>query len=455
MKKEKKIFVKEIKETKPPAEVVGAPIKKSVNTPQLLRGMKDVLPAEEDYWWLLLDRSRALAKAYGFSRIETSILEEAGLFIRSVGKETDIVDKEMYVFEDLDGSRVALRPEMTASIMRAYLNHGMWNQPQPIKLWYFGPAFRHERPQSGRYRQFHQVGFEILGDASPVVDAEAILIAYNFYKELGVNAVVQLNSLGCPSCREVYRNELVNYYRAHRHQICETCKKRMQRNPLRLLDCKEEMCQPIKKDAPQILDHLCDGCRKHFMSVLEYLDELNIPYLLNHALVRGLDYYTRTVFEVYAVAEDGASQSALGGGGRYDLLSEALGGKPTPACGFSHGLERAISKMKELGLHTPEKRHADVFVAQLGDQARRKAMSLFESFRKSGLRVAEELSRNGLRPQLESADKLGARYALIVGQKEVQDGTAIIRDMESGAQETIDFNKAVSEIQKKMLLNGV
>lgn len=447
--------MKKEKEIKPLAEISCVSVKKPVNTPQLLRGMKDILPSEEEYWWKLLESSRSLAKAYGFSRIETSILEEANLFIRSVGKETDIVEKEMYVFEDLDGSRVALRPEMTASIMRAYLNHGMWNQSQPVKLWYFGPAFRHERPQSGRYRQFHQVGFEILGDAAPIVDAETILIAYNFYKELGVNAVAQLNSLGCPSCREAYRNELVNYYRGHRSQICETCKKRMQRNPLRLLDCKEEMCQPIKKDAPQILDHLCDDCRKHFMSVLEYLDELNVPYLLNHTLVRGLDYYTRTVFEIYAVAEEGAGQSALGGGGRYDLLCESLGGRPTPACGFSHGLERAVNKLKELGLHTPEKRKADVFVAQLGDQARRKALSLFESFRKSGLRVAEELSRNGLRPQLEAADKLGARYALIVGQKEVQDGTAIIRDMESGVQETVDFNKAVSEIQKKMLLNGV
>lgn len=441
-----------------PAVKTEAPVesaKRVPSTPQVLRGMKDILPADQEYWWLIFDKARSLAKAYGFEKIETPVLEEAGLFARSIGKDTDIVEKEMYTFEDLDGSKVTLRPEATAAIIRAYLNHGMWNLQQPIKLWYFGPMFRHERPQSGRYRQFYQLGFEILGDAQPISDALTILIAYNFYKELGVNASVQINSLGCPTCREIYREVLVDYYKAHRSRICETCKKRLQRNPMRLLDCKEEQCQPIKKDAPQILDGLCDPCRKHFMGVLEFLDELNLPYFLNHTLVRGLDYYTRTVFEVYATNEDGSMQAALGGGGRYDLLAEAIGGKPTPACGFSHGVERAVSKLKEVGQFTPAKRQADIFIAQLGDQARRKAVTMFENFRKSGVKVAEDFCRNGLRQQLETADKLGARYALIVGQKEVQDGTAIIRDMESGVQEIIDYNKAIPEIQKKLLLNSV
>jgi len=442
-KKEEKIIKKEI---------IEAP-KKTKETPQTLRGMKDILPMDQGYWWLVFDKARELANAYGFEKMDTPVLEEAALFARSVGKETDIVEKEMYIFDDYDGQKLALRPEATASIMRAYLNHGMWNLPQPIKVWYFGPMFRHERPQSGRYRQFNQFGFEILGEAGPVADAMIILLAYKFYEEMGVNTAIQINSLGCPVCREIYKNELLQYYKNNRSKICETCKKRMLKNPLRLLDCKEESCQPIKEAALQMIDFLCDECRAHFMSVLEYLDEIGIPYFLNHNLVRGLDYYTRTVFEVYSTGDENGGQTALGGGGRYDLLAEALGGRPTPSCGFAHGVERAVIKIKESSIVAPEAFKAEIFIAQLGEQARRRAFTLFEKFRSARIKVAEAFCRNSLRSQLEAADKLGARYSLIVGQKEVQDGSVIIRDMESGAQETIDFNKAVSEIQKKLLLN--
>lgn len=438
---------KEVKE-KESAE----PIKKVPQTPQTLRGMKDILPTDQGYWWLVFDKVRSLAKTYGFEKIDTPLLEESSLFVRSVGKDTDIVEKEMYIFEDLDGQKLALRPEATASSMRAYLNHGMWNLPQPIKAWYFGPMFRHERPQSGRYRQFHQFGFEILGEAGPVADALIIMIAYNFYAEMGVNASIQINSLGCPACRENYKNELTQYYKTNRSKVCESCKKRLVKNPLRLLDCKEPSCLPIKEGAPQMIEFLCDDCKTHFMSVLEFLDELGLPYFLNHNLVRGLDYYTRTVFEIYSTGDDEGSQTALGGGGRYDLLAEVLGGKPTPACGFAHGVERAIAKIKDAGQIVPENVKADIFIAQLGEQARRKAFTLFEKFRHTGIKVAESFCRNSLRGQLEQADKLGARYALIVGQKEVQDGSVIIRDMESGVQEMVDFNKAVAEIQKKLLL---
>lgn len=453
MKKQKVVKKPKVKEVKV-EKTVAEPVKKVMATPQALRGMKDILPAEQPFWLFVADKARALAKAYSFEKIETPVLEEAGLFIRSVGKETDIVEKEMYVFEDLDGAKIALRPEATASIVRAYLNHGMWNLPQPVRLWYQGPMFRHERPQSGRYRQFFQLGFEILGDTNPVADALLILMASNLYKELGINTSIQLNSIGCPTCREVYKTELVNHYKAHRSKVCESCKKRMQRNPLRLLDCKEEQCQTVKKDIPQILDFLCDPCRKHFMSVLEYLEELGIPYFLNNTLVRGLDYYNRTVFEIYSVGDDGAAQSALGGGGRYDYLAETLGGRATPACGFALGLERTASKVKEINPALAEKKKIDIFIAQLGDLARRKAMVLFENFRKAGVKVAEDFCRTGLRAQLEIADKLGARYTLIVGQKELQDGTVIIRDMESGVQEIIDFNKAVADLQKKLFLNA-
>ncbi|MBI5732003.1 MAG: histidine--tRNA ligase [Candidatus Magasanikbacteria bacterium] len=433
--------------------VSAEPVKKLPATPQTLRGMKDILPADQGYWWLVFDKARTLAKAYGFERLETPLLEEASLFTRSIGKETDIVEKEMYVFEDSDGDKLALRPEATASIMRAYLNHGLWNQPQPIKVWYFGPMFRHDRPQSGRYRQFYQFGFEILGEAGAAADALTIMIAYNFYQEMGVNASIQINSLGCPVCRENYKNELIQYYKSHRSGICEICKKRLLKNPLRLLDCKESSCQGIKEAAPRMVDFLCEPCRNHFMGVLEYLDELGLPYFLNHTLVRGLDYYTRTVFEIYSSAEESGAQTALGGGGRYDLLAEVLGGRATPACGFAHGVERAISKIKESGRMESEQTGADIFIAQLGEQARRRAFSLFEKFRLAGLKVAEAFCRSSLRSQLELADKLSCRYALIVGQKEVQDGSVIIRDMESGVQETIDFKKAVEEMRKKLFLS--
>lgn len=426
--------------------------KRKIRTPQALRGMKDILPAEQGYWELVFDKARSLAESYGFERLETPILEETALFTRSIGRETEIVEKEMYTFEDLDGEKLSLRPEATASIARAYIQHGMWNQPQPIKVWYWGPMFRHERPQSGRYRQFHQLGFEILGEAGPVADALTILIAYNFYHEMGVPVSIQLNSLGCAECRAKYKEELVRYYSAARAKVCEFCKKRIRSNPLRLLDCKEEACREIKQNAPQLLDFLCDACRNHFMGVLEYLDELNLPYFLNHALVRGLDYYTRTVFEIYSVGEEDGAQSSLGGGGRYDLLAETLGGRPTPACGFAHGVERAAAKIREAGRVLPIKEKKDVYVAQLGEQARRKALALFENCRRSGIKAAEGFCKSGLRAQLENADKLGARYALIVGQKEVQDSTVIIRDMESGIQETVDFNKAITEIKKKLLL---
>lgn len=447
MKKEEKA-----EEAKTVEEAEGGS-KRTIRLLQPLRGMKDILPADAPFWKIAFDKVTSLAADYGFERLETPILEEAGLFSRSLGRDTDIVEKEMYVFEDLDGEKVALRPEATASVIRAYLNHGMWNLPQPVKVWYWGPMFRHERPQSGRYRQFYQFGFELVGEAAPVADAVIILIAYNFYQELGVPVSIQLNSIGCLECREKYKNELTQYYRSERSKLCEFCKKRMQRNPMRLLDCKEPGCQPIKQGAPQILDFLCDPCREHFVAVLEYLDELGLPYFLNHALVRGLDYYTRTVFEIYATGEEGESQTSLGGGGRYDLLAGILGGRPAPACGFAHGLERAVGKIKEAGQVAPLFEVKDVFVAQLGEAARRKAIVLFENCRKAGLKTAEGLYKGGLRPQLEMADKLKTRYALIIGQKEVQDGTVIIRDMESGNQETVDFKKAIPEIKKKLFLN--
>ena len=427
--------------------------KKFARTPQLPRGMKDLLPYETPWWDLLYGRVASLARSYGFDKIETPVVEETALFVRSIGKDTDIVEKEMYPIADAEGEKLVLRPENTASIVRAYINHGMLNLPQPVKLWYWGPMFRHERPQSGRYRQFHQLGFEILGDESPIVDAELILIAYNLFKNLEISVSIQINSIGCVQCRPAYHQSLIAYYRTVRHEMCEQCRKRLQKNPLRALDCKEPQCQPLKKEAPHFVDYLCEPCKEHFMSVLEYLDELGLPYFLNHSLVRGLDYYNRTVFELYVSGEEEGSQSALGGGGRYDGLSEILGGRPTPACGFAQGCERVIAKIKEIGSVKLSEPVFHVFVAQLGNQAKSKALKLFENLRAADINVAHNLSKNGLRPQLEIANKLGVRYSLVIGQKEVQDETIIIRDMESGVQEIIGFNKAVSDLKKKLGLS--
>ena len=436
----KVVFKKEVKPV--------APVKKQV---QLLRGMKDVLPRDQYYWKAMYAKATQITEDFGFDRIETPILEEAALFSRGVGKQTDIVEKEMYVFEDMDGEKIALRPENTASIVRSYLQHGMWNQPQPIKLWHFGPFFRHERPQDGRQRQFHQFGLEVLGDASPVTDAMVIQMAYLFYTELGVPVTVQINSIGLPEDRMRYKMELVQHYRAHRSVTCETCKARLLKNPLRVLDCKEVSCQPVKDTAPKIVDYLANESRDHFMKVLEYLDELGIPYFLNHKLVRGLDYYTKTVFEIVIADEETVgAQTALCGGGRYDLLVEELGGKATPAFGVAPGLERLLAHMKKRQVPVPGAPQPQVYVAQLGDLSRRKAMVLFARLREQGIRADQDFSKNSLKAQLESANAKKIAYALVIGQKEVQEGTVILRDMDSGAQETVDFNKVPQILKRKL-----
>jgi histidyl-tRNA synthetase len=362
----------------------------------------------------------------------------------------------MFSFEDRGGDNVSLRPEATASVARAYINHGMLNLSQPVKLYYIGPMFRYDRPQSGRYRQFNQLGFEALGDMHPVLDAQIIILTYNFFKELKVPVNIQINSIGCPECRKEYKVQLVNYYKTQKADLCDDCKARLTKSPLRLLDCKEEKCKAINEDAPQIVDWLCDECKNHFVKVLEFLDEIEIPYNLNPNLVRGLDYYTKTVFEIWSAPKDGAeesskkSQNALGGGGRYDNLIELLGGRSTPAVGASIGIERAILKIKELEIEVPEKEAPDIFIAQLGEAAKRKSLLFYETLRQEGVKIAESFAKDGLKNQLDIANKLGVKYTLILGQKELSEGTILLRDMEGGVQETINYNKAIKEIKKRL-----
>ncbi len=457
---EKKKFVQKVKTEKPKAkpEAKNESNANGKKAYSLLKGMHDLLPKDEKYWKTLYHAGENLAQHFQFGRIETPLLEEASLFVRSIGRGTDVVDKEMYVFEDRDGSKVALRPEGTASVVRAYIMHGMWNSTQPVKMWYWGPMFRHEKPQAGRFREHFQIGFETIGDADPVQDAELILIAYNFYKDLGLPVEIHINSIGMPEERQKYKTALVEYYRSKRSYLCEDCKQRLTKNPMRVLDCKQPGCQPIKEEAPQIISWLEEESKNHFMKVLEYLDELGVPYVIRHNLVRGLDYYTRTVFEVYPVVAEAenpeaGAQVALGGGGRYDLLVEEMGGKPMPAAGFSVGIERAVAAVKQYfdaqQMKFPTEK-PDAFMAQLGDQARRRSLKTINELRASGLNIAYNFSKNSLKGQLEMANTLQVPYALILGQKEVQDGTIIIRDMESGVQEIVDQKKIEHLLKKKL-----
>jgi len=457
--KKKIPFVKKlvsVKKPKPKTETVSnkkdvSVARRSKRTPELLRGFRDLLPEEQKYWEKIRDLASRFAESYSFQRIDLPILEQEDLFIRTVGKDTDVIEKEMYTFIDLGGERVALRPEATASVARAYINHGMLDRPQPVKLFYIGPMFRHDRPQAGRYRQFCQMGFESIGQVDPIVDAQLIVIGYHFFRELGLDITVHLNSIGTPETRKAYINELVRYFRSHRQKLSEDDKRRLNKNPLRLLDSKEEYMPDLLKEAPQILDWLDEESKTHFMQVLDYLDGSEIPYLLNQHLVRGLDYYTRTVFEFWLSNDEGdRAQNALGGGGRYDGLVELLGGREgTPGCGFAIGIDRVVGIMREKQLAGKEPVY-QIFFAQLGEAARRQGLRLFEEFRREGVSVAEAFSRSALKAQLDYANKLGVSHTLILGQKEVLDGTIIIRDMESGAQEIVDSQKVIAIVKKKL-----
>ncbi|OGY87416.1 MAG: histidine--tRNA ligase [Candidatus Kerfeldbacteria bacterium RIFCSPLOWO2_12_FULL_43_9] len=412
--------------------------------------MKDTLPEDQPWWEATRDQVRAFANAYSFERIDTPILESTNLFERGVGHDTDIVQKEMYSFVDQGGEHITVRPEATASVIRAYIEHGMRNKPQPVKLYYYGPMCRHERPQFGRYRQFYQCGFESLGDQHPVLDAEMILIGHRLLKTLGIAATVQLNSIGDEVCRPAYQTVLKNFFKKNRKTLCESCKRRLHKNPLRILDCKEVKCQEVAQEAPQIVDHLCDACRAHFVGTLEHLDELEILYELNPRLVRGLDYYTRTAFEYWYQHENFGDKVSLGGGGRYDKLAETLGGRHTPGVGLALGIERIVLLMRELKNYPIIGFHPDVFIAQLGEQARKKALRLFEDLRASGIKVRQFFARDGLGVQLGIASRLGAKFTLILGQKEILDQTVLVRDMETGSQEVVAYEKIVWDVQKRL-----
>lgn len=413
------------------------------------RGTSDILPLEAEKWHWLEQEIRKLCIDYGYGEIRTPIFEHTELFYRGVGETTDIVEKEMYTFEDRGGRSITLRPEGTAATVRAYLENKLYAQAQPIKLYYVGPMFRYDRPQAGRLRQFHQFGIEVFGSKDPMVDTEVIDLAMEFYRRLGLKGLeLHLNSIGCKKCRPVHGEKLTKYLEPHLAELCPTCQGRFYRNPLRILDCKSSACKELLREAPAIIDCLCPECAEHFAQVCANLEKIGIPYILTPHLVRGLDYYTNTAFEI--LAEDIGAQSTVCGGGRYDMLIEECGGQPTPGIGFALGLERTLLSLEAQKIKHRENAARRVFVASVGDSAKKEAFRLVTEWRRHGVPAELDYMGRSLKAQLKYADKWGAAYVVILGQEELDKRKVIIRDMKAGQQEEIQM-EAVQDYLRKVL----
>lgn len=392
-----------------------------------VKGFRDVLPGETEVWSRLEEEARRIFLAYGYSEIRIPLLERTDLFARAAGETSDIVEKQMYTFDDVEGTSLTLRPEGTASVVRAYIENGVYGREPVSKLYYLGAMFRRERPQKGRFRQFHQIGAEVLGREDPLVDAELLVLLAEYFAALGLaTARIEINSLGCSICRPAYRAELHRYAEARKDSLCADCNRRLERNPLRILDCKEDADKT--RDAPVMIDHLCAACAEHFRAVRALLGAESVAVALNPRMVRGLDYYCRTAFEI--VAEGLGAHNAIGGGGRYDGLVASLGGPSVPGVGFALGVERML-----LALRAPEAASRfDLFVAPLGDQAETRAFRFARELRREGLRLEIEPGRKSLKSHLRRADKLGAEFVLIVGDDELSRGAAVLRDMRGQRQ---------------------
>jgi histidyl-tRNA synthetase len=409
------------------------------------KGTRDTLPEDQPYWHHVEETFRRVARIYQYERLDLPVFEETELFQRGVGEGTDIVDKEMYTFKDKGGTFITLRPEFTAGVMRAYLQHGMGSLSNPVKVWSTGPVFRYERPQAGRYRQHTQFNVEALGEQDPALDFEIMSVAWTLYSELGFKDLsFQINSIGCPQCRPDYLNKLVQYYQKHEKNICEECRKRLIKNPLRVLDCKKEGCQSIIEKAPAVADVLCEECDTHFKTLRSYLDGLKRPYHLNHRLVRGLDYYTRTVFEVWA--QGIGAQNAVCGGGRYDGLAEALGGPPVPGVGFASGLERIVLTLKQHQISVPGVVTPVVFFAYRGDKAKHHVVELLSRMREAGIESIMGFGDRSLKAQLREAHKRNARYTVILGDEELEKKEITVKTMDGGAQESIPWDRLIPHI---------
>lgn len=421
------------------------------------KGMHDILPEDWPIFQWVFNKAEEIASFYGFLPIQTPHLERSDLFTRTVGESTDIIEKQMFALKSRGSEQLVLRPEETAPLMRAYLEHGLHIRPQPVMLFAKGSFFRYEQPQKGRFREFHQVDLEVIGDEDAVNDVLVIKTFTVLLEELGLKSTtVFLNTIGDPECRSAYRKELLAYYRKKINYLCKDCRRRLKTNPLRLLDCKEPGCLELKRSAPQMIDHLCPGCKKHFKEVLEYLDANNTAYIIDHYLVRGLDYYSRTVFEIFFQEEKAAGEVeeplnasfSLLGGGRYDYLGDTLAGRHIPAVGAAMGVERIVSLVKEKNLFVKKEKPPKAALIQIGTAAKSRAISLIEEFRQAKIPLLHSVSRENLKNQLDLANKMNIAYALILGHKEALDNTIMVRDMNSGSQELILQEKLIDYIKK-------
>lgn len=405
---------------------------------QSIRGFNDILPDQIKRWHHIEERARTIFELYGFSEIRLPVVEFTEVFARSLGTTTDIVEKEMYTFTDRDGSSITLRPEGTAGVVRAYIEHSMYAKSPVTKLYYTGMMFRHERPQKGRYRGFNQIGAELFGSKEPLADAELILMLWRFFEAIGIgsNLRLELSSLGDENCRPAYKQKLVDFFTPKKSELCEDCQRRLETNPLRILDCKKERDREIAKEAPSILESLCSECEEHFGEVKDALESVGVEYVINPRIVRGLDYYTRTVFEI--TTDELGAQNAVAAGGRYDGLVEELGGSPTPAVGFALGMERIIM-LHEKTIPSGFQKEADAFIAHLGSEARKTAFVLAYRLRKNGVFVDMDYENKSLKSQLKRADKLGVKYTIIIGDEELRRGKVKVRDMKQSTEEEMDL----------------
>ncbi len=403
---------------------------------QAAKGTQDVLPKESGKWQYVEHSLLETARLYGFKEIRTPVFEHTELFNRSVGDTTDVVQKEMYTFNDNGGRSISLRPEGTAGAVRAYLEHGLHNEALPQKVCYLLSCYRYEKPQAGRLREFHQFGVECFGAGKPSADAEVISLAKSAFDNLGINNLhLELNSIGCPKCRPKYTAALKEYFSSHADELCDTCRSRLDRNPMRILDCKSPICSAIAADAPTVLDFICDECRDHFDGVGRHLNALGIDFTVNPKIVRGLDYYTRTVFEF--VSNDIGAQATVCGGGRYDGLVEQMGGQPTPALGFAIGLERLHMVMQAQGCEYPQDKPCEVYIAPMGDEASVMASSLCSRLRAEGFSAETDIVGRGLKAQMKYANKLGARFTVVLGDNEIAEGKARLKNMADGSESEV------------------
>ncbi|WP_054949095.1 histidine--tRNA ligase [Numidum massiliense] len=412
------------------------------------RGTVDQLPGEVEKWQYVEDNIRAVCRAFNYGEVRTPIFEHTELFRRGVGETTDIVEKEMYSFRDRGDRDITLRPEGTAGAVRAFVEHKYDKQPLPTKWYYMGPMFRYERPQAGRMRQFHQFGIELLGTKEPAADAEVIALALEVGRALGLTQLrTEINSVGCHVCRPVYREELIAYYTKHKDALCPDCLARLHRNPLRLLDCKKERCRAISKDAPSILDYLCDSCEPHFAAVQAQLKAMDIPFVVNDRMVRGLDYYTETAFEI--VGEGlGAQASTIFAGGRYNNLVREIGGDDLPGVGFAVGLERLLLAMEKEGVQIPSAVGIDCYVVAIGKATDDKASALVQTLRQNGFRTERDYMARKMKGQMKAANRLNARTVAILGEDELARGTVQVKQLASGGQEEVPVDNLVHYLQQ-------